>query len=445
MMIRIFKKVATTAKHRTGLLKSKKGGAAILLTITFSCMVLLSSCLFIAAKSAAGRSYTDAALRTAGRSVMSEYDKTLLKDYGLFAFHSDERQIAQDITFYANASLNKNKLLYTPLVPQKGAISVFNIGKKASDIEVNLKEYSLMSADTFERQIKDAAGAEWLNDHIRPGGSSSGSSSKDGADEERKDRTLRNPSITEALPSAGLTGFSWPDFSDIDIPSMSEVLDAAGTQFLVNEYIMSVFNRAYDDYEDPKTFFDSEVEYIIAGKMSEASNESSVMNRIKAMRFVLNNISILTDSAKMTKITEMAAPAAAAAGIGEVVAQVLITEAWVAAETANDIKLLESGKNVALYKTHNSWALYNIEEIYEGTFTEDEVEPTDKSGQDYKGYLRILLYLTDRETKLLRMMDLIQINMKGTYNRSFELREYYTGYRFETMIKGDRFEYTETY
>jgi hypothetical protein len=169
------------------------------------------------------------------------------------------------------------------------------------------------------------------------------------------------------------------------------------------------------------------------------------MNEIKAIRFVLNNISIFTDPAKMDKVSEMAAPAALAAGIGEAVAAAIIIEAWVAAETTNDVKLLKAGKNVALYKTHNTWALYNIEEIYEGVFSGEMVEPADHSGQDYKDYLRILLFFMDRETKLLRMMDLIQINMKGTYDSAFSLREYYTGYRFTVNVKGDRFEYTQRY
>jgi hypothetical protein len=428
---------------RQKILKSNKGGAAVLLTIAFACMVLLSSCLFIVAKHVAGRSYADAALRTAGRSVMSEYDKKLLSDYGLFAFHSDERQIARDIAFYANASLKKNKLSYTPLVSAGKKISVFDIGQDASDIDVNLKEYSIMNVDIFEQQVKDAAITEWIGNRVKP--KSTDAKGGAGAEENHRNRTLRDPAIIDALPSAGLTGFSWPNLTAGDVPGINEIADKTSTKVLVDEYILAVFNRSHDDYESDDTFFDSEVEYILSGKMSEASNKSSVMNKIRAMRFALNNVAILTDPLKMSKVVELAAPAALIAGVGELVAQAFIIEVWATAETENDISLLEDGEKVALYKSHNQWALSNIVAILGGELFGEAVKPKDSSGQDYKTYLRVLLFTMDREAKLLRMMDLIQINMKGTYNRSFTMREYYTGYRFKAEIKGDSFEYTQRY
>jgi len=50
-----------------------------------------------------------------------------------------------------------------------------------------------------------------------------------------------------------------------------------------------------------------------------------------------------------------------------------------------------------------------------------------------------------REAKLIRMQDLITINMKGTYNKSFNIRTYYTGFRFQCTSGNDRFEYVERY
>lgn len=67
------------------------------------------------------------------------------------------------------------------------------------------------------------------------------------------------------------------------------------------------------------------------------------------------------------------------------------------------------------------------------------------SGNNYVDYLRILLYLEDREKKLLRCMDLIQLNMKGCYNRSFDLKEYYGGFRFVAVANDRAYEYMEKY
>jgi hypothetical protein len=51
----------------------------------------------------------------------------------------------------------------------------------------------------------------------------------------------------------------------------------------------------------------------------------------------------------------------------------------------------------------------------------------------------------DRETKLLRVMDLMQLNLRGTYYEDFLMREHYIGFRFECDVDGERYAYTEKY
>jgi hypothetical protein len=82
-----------------------------------------------------------------------------------------------------------------------------------------------------------------------------------------------------------------------------------------------------------------------------------------------------------------------------------------------------------------------VDGLFEGTL----MYPANGSGQSYEDYLRVLLFIMDRETKLLRVMDLIQIDMKAHYNKEFLLREYNTGYRFSVVAAGETFEYTERY
>ena len=66
-------------------------------------------------------------------------------------------------------------------------------------------------------------------------------------------------------------------------------------------------------------------------------------------------------------------------------------------------------------------------------------------GQDYEDYLRFILSFTERKVKLARIMDLIQINMKGNHNRDFLIREYNCGFRLEAEINGNRFSYDHVY
>ena len=52
--------------------------------------------------------------------------------------------------------------------------------------------------------------------------------------------------------------------------------------------------------------------------------------------------------------------------------------------------------------------------VRSGEFSEGMIENDSRGGLSYGSYLKLLLLTEDTETKLLRMMDLIQINMKGS-------------------------------
>jgi hypothetical protein len=278
------------------------------------------------------------------------------------------------------------------------------------------------------------------------GGGKSGGGGKDYSDplSGHKNRTLRDEGVICSLPSEGLV-WSFPDLSVLNPAQLSGLADAAANDVLISEYIMSVFGHANDGISSDERFFDAEAEYIISGKMNDRKNYDSTIFKLKIMRMIANNVAIHMDPKKLAQIEELALPFAAAAGVGEEAARITITEIWAGAETRNDIKLFEAGKKVAFLKTPSQWALKDGAAVLDGLFTSKMVSPSDSSGADYGTYLRVMLYLMDRETKLLRTMDLIQINMKGTYDKDFLIREYYTGYRFKAWVGGETFEYAEKY
>ncbi|MDR1496645.1 MAG: DUF5702 domain-containing protein [Clostridiales Family XIII bacterium] len=420
---------------------NRRGSAAILLTIAFAGMLVLVTCLFAAARVAAGVSYADAAFQAAGRSVLSEYDTELLKRYGLFAFKGDERRIERDIAFYADASLRKDKKAYFPFAPSGSRTRVFDI--ETDKTEANLKEFSLLDVDVFEQQLKEAAAAKTA-ERLTGGRNKSGKMDYSDPLSGHKNRTLRNEGVTASLPSADVT-WSFPDVSSLSPENLSNLADKAASDVLNSQYIMAAFGHANDGVSDDDSFFDAEIEYLLSGKMKDLANYDSVKAKLTLIRFFANNIAISRDPLKRAQITALAAPFAAAAGIGELAASIAITEIWVGAETKNDIGLFEAGEKVAFIKTSAQWALTDCAKTVYGLFDGRLIRPISKSGQTYEDYLRALIFLMDRETKLLRVMDLIQIDMKAHYNREFLVREYYTGYRFKVVALGETFEYTEKY
>jgi hypothetical protein len=423
--------------------KSRRGAAAVLLTMVFAAMLVLVTCLFAAAKIAAGASYADAAFQSAGRSVLSEYDTTLLARYGVSAFRGDERRIERDIVFYANASLKKDKKAYARFAPSGARTRIFDIG--IDSIEANLKEFSLLDVDSFEEQLKSAALVKTAEKLLR-GSRRGGNVKKNYSDplSGHKNRTLRNKGVIAGLPSEGVT-WSFPDLGALSAERLSQLADSAASDALNSGYIMAAFGHANDGVPENDSFFDAEVEYILSGKKNDRDNYNSVKTKLTLIRFAANNVAIYRDPAKLAQIEALAAPFAAAAGVGEEVARVTITELWVGAETKNDIGLFEAGGNVAFLKTPAQWALTDGAKAVKGLFSGKLKYPAVRSGQSYGDYLRALLFLMDRETKLLRVMDLIQIDMKANYDRDFLVREYYTGYRFSAVALGETFEYAERY
>lgn len=416
----------------SSVLRDKRGAVAVLLMAIMGSFILIIGVLIAASASASGKSYSDATLQLSGKSILSEYDRKLLDEYGLLCFRGDEREMEKKLKYYANASFDPHSAAYSFITSNKKRVDMLNL--RMNSMVVNLKEYSMLNVDLYEDQIKKGLAGNLVKKEGR------------NKTDKKNNRTLRNEIVIDSLPSFGYKSGIFPTLDTIkNIPDWGQVKNSTTGKFASNEYIMITFKHANEGNLNKETFFNNEIEYILEGKMGDDDNYRGVITKIIAMRFALNSAYLITDPQKMAEITKLAAPAAVAAGIGMAVAEAAIFAAWVTAETENDIKLLEDGHKVSLVKTRTNWALNNLEDIVNDVVSKDAVKPSNKDGQSYSDYLRILLYLMDREAKLLRMMDLTQINMKGTYYREFLIKEYYAGFRFNAKIKGDEFDYVQQY
>ena len=122
--------------------------------------------------------------------------------------------------------------------------------------------------------------------------------------------------------------------------------------------------------------------------------------------------------------------------------QAALLELWAFAEAENDVKLLYADETVPLVKTDATWAL-TLENAMNAP--DGPIHPAVSEGYPYESYLRILLSLIPEETRLLRVMDLIQINMKFLYNGTFRLKDYYTGLSFTLKVNGKEYDFKECY
>ena len=189
--------------------------------------------------------------------------------------------------------------------------------------------------------------------------------------------------------------------------SFEEVLRGTAERLLIDDYILNYMtSRLYAPSEDR---LNNEAEYILIGDASAAQNNKSVENRILALRFLLNFIKIMKDAERSAGAEALARAAAAALsmGAGVTLYKIIIVSAWALLDSYQDLEKLLSGQSVPIL-TLNEAAAGRIDAL-----------------QDYAFYLRILLLLTPVETKLMRICDVIEINMKETTGMTYRLSGVY--------------------
>ena len=411
---------------------SKMGTTSVFLMMILASILMLAGLFIHASSEAAGRSYADAVFDLAGRSILSEYDRPLQNRYGIFAVHTDESQAGEKIKYYVDYSLHYN--LLREALRGHAYMDILKLDLKS--IHVNLKGYSMTDTDLFEQQILEYMKYGIVIDNL---------TKKKSFPPIRQEIQLRNDQVINSLPSNGYKDSVINDLKRIvenGIPSLPDIKSKTSDTYLVDEYIMGHFLNHQWGFEIRDTFFLNESEYILKGNFNDQRNYNAVRSDLFIMRNVLNLIHINNDPEKRKKVDAVAAILTLVRG--EEIGAVVVAEAWAAAETENDLRLLEDGIEVSLIKGKDNWAV-PISQNLEYLWKDDYVKPKQMKGYNYEEYLRILLFLENREKKLLRCMDLIQLNMKGSYNRDFDLKEYYGGFQFEAIARDQKYTYVQKF
>lgn len=196
-------------------------------------------------------------------------------------------------------------------------------------------------------------------------------------------------------------------------------------EIYVNEYILNIFKDiveipgAATDGKGKGTFFEkAEVEYILCGNANEEVNKFIVKGQILLIRFGMNTLHIYTDPQKRTQALELATAVAGITGFGIPIAHNLIMCAWGTAEAFCDIEEIYDGKKVPFVKSVENWRT----DLLPSGFKSKEAAETTKGLMDfdYHDYLRLLLLAKDKDVKLNRIQDLIQLNLQQS-NSSYRV------------------------
>lgn len=188
-------------------------------------------------------------------------------------------------------------------------------------------------------------------------------------------------------------------------------------EIYVNEYIIKVFRdsvQVKDSDTDVKintSFFQKgEVEYILCGSPKEDVNRYFVKGQILLIRFGMNTLHVYSDPEKRMQALEVATAAAGITGFGIPIVHNLIMCAWGTAEAFYDLQDIYDGKKVPFIKNAANW---KTDLLPSGFKTKEGVQPSDGAMDfDYHDYLRLLLLVQNKDTKMNRVEDLIQLNLQ---------------------------------
>lgn len=197
----------------------------------------------------------------------------------------------------------------------------------------------------------------------------------------------------------------------------TDAVQALSEDFLSDCYIMDYFNNAVcSDKNHGPGALSYEVEYILAGNSSDALNLQMVINRISLIRMTMNMVYLLGNAQKTALVRAVAAALASAVLMPflEEIFYLLILAAWAYGEALVDCRCLLNGGKVPLLKTDRTWnlSMEQLSNIGKDQLSEFNSTEQTSEGLDYETYLRLLLLGTVGEKKYIRMLNVIEANIR---------------------------------
>ena len=405
-----------------------KGFSSIYVILCLAALMLFLLCVCEACSGYAAGSICENVCLVAGESVLSEYQSELQARYGIFALSSHEQKLEPLCRFYISRNLSGANILVRPaltdcsiscegfygldtqaLAQQIDALGLMTLGKDVLDETGALALLKEMLQPLSQRKDQDAA--QQVAEASTAG--SQGGSGKSPAQlmqdyfeathpdlDEREGKSL--VSVQKDLLPTALLGVK-PSSSLLKYAASALAQDGISSGALLQaRYITSVCGNAQAQKDD--TLLGLETEYILFGKDSDRENEKEMKDALFKIRTAINLARFLSSEAKLSGY---AAQASLFPAVPAGLAIVLLAAIDAAAEAKKEVFLLCSG---------------GIVPIAPGA-----VPGADRFGS-YQDYAALLLMLLPEQTRLARLMDIMQINVAYMEEASFAFQDYCYGF-----------------
>ncbi|MCM1121123.1 MAG: DUF5702 domain-containing protein [Eubacterium sp.] len=227
--------------------------------------------------------------------------------------------------------------------------------------------------------------------------------------------------------------------------------EAASVSGEANELVFQAYlfeKYGYYGHELDKSVLKYQLEYLLAGKDTDWQNLEFVAKRLLRWREAANVLYILTDTAKIAEAEAMALALTAVCLCPELAEPVKYTIlfAWAYVESLQDVKMLLAGGRVPIYKTAADWktGINSIKNV-RGSLTAD----TGGRGLDYQEYLQIMLFMQNKDTRTMRAMDIMEMDIRRTPgNARFRMDACFDTYQANISVSsrfGYAYEMTRCY
>ena len=182
-------------------------------------------------------------------------------------------------------------------------------------------------------------------------------------------------------------------------------------RLLIEQYLYekcSSYGREMD-----KSLLKYQLEYLIYGQGSDYKNLESMARYLLFIREAANMLYLFGCDSKVAQAELIATALTAVLFVPELAELVKysILFAWTFAESISDLNILFSGGRVPLFKSDSTWRL----SILNMFSFRDHLGGGDMGeGLTYTDYLRARLFVTDFETRLLRLCDVMEMDIRRT-------------------------------
>ena len=201
---------------------------------------------------------------------------------------------------------------------------------------------------------------------------------------------------------------------------------------IFSEYLLDHFNCFTDNAEEGKLKY--ELEYLVSGKTSDRRNLKAAVIQVLLIRETVNYLYASGDSEMSSETGALASLLTGWIGIPAITAVMkhILLLGWAYAESLLDMRGLMDGKKVALWKDKSTWKL-SLENLAKINELLDEGGTDQEDGLNYRGYLRLLLYLQWMPTQKKRALDLVELRVKeGDGLSNFQVDHCVVGMKEET-------------